>query len=220
LHSSFASPYKDRDVLNYGGLIVTDHFAHKADSYDQDKSKRDNIAQIAKAIRGAIKLDRRMHIADVGSGTGLLLEQIAPHVGKISAIDSSPTMNAQLQAKLGQLACSVEVIELDLETATLDETFDGIISSMTLHHIKDVTALFNTFRDMLKDGGFIALADLDKEDGSFHGESEGVYHAGFNRDELAGIAAKAGFNKVTTVTASVINKSGREFPVFLLAGYR
>jgi putative AdoMet-dependent methyltransferase len=198
----------------------TDHFAHKAGSYDQDKGKRDNVAQIAGAIRNAIKLNRSMHIADVGSGTGLLLELIAPYVGKITAIDVSPSMNAQLNAKLGQLACSVEVVELDLETATLGDSFDGFISSMTLHHVKDVAALFSKFHNMLKEGGFIALADLDKEDGHFHSENEGVYHAGFDRETLATIAIKAGFKNVATTTASVINKSGRDYPVFLLTGYR
>jgi cyclopropane fatty-acyl-phospholipid synthase-like methyltransferase len=193
-----------------------DHFAEKAGSYEQNRSRVDNVENIANAILHAIRFDSSMEIIDFGSGTGLLLEKIAPHVSKITAVDVSRSMNQQLQAKLGKLAYSVEILPVDLAQVTLDRQFDGIISSMTMHHIADIEAMFRKFHALLKEGGFIAIADLDLEDGSFHEQDTGVFHSGFDRVKFAGAATAAGFKNVRLSTVSVIHKPHGDFPVFLL----
>lgn len=200
--------------------MTKDYFAHKAETFEQNKSRVDNVGNIADAILAAVRLDKAMHLMDFGSGTGLLLERVAPHVGKITAVDVSPAMNGQLRAKLERLPCEVELRELDLEKHDLPVRFDGVISSMTLHHIQDVQAMLTKFHAMLREGGFIALSDLDKEDGSFHTEDTGVFHAGFDREEIARIATAAGFHEVAISSASVISKPQGDYPIFLLTGRR
>lgn len=200
--------------------MPTDRFAHKAGDYDQNRSRVDNVANIADAIRAALALNRSMHIVDFGSGTGLLLERIAPLVGRITAVDISPAMNLQLRTKQGQLGCPVDIVETDLTCSTLEGKFDGIISSMTMHHIQDIPEMFGKFHSLLKPGGFLALADLDLEDGSFHGEDTGVYHCGFDRQEFAQTAIAAGFLAVQLDAVSVVRKPQGDFPVFLLTARR
>lgn len=195
-----------------------DYFAHKAASFDQNPARVDNVAAIAEALQATIPLDRSMHLMDFGSGTGLLLERIAPLVGKITAVDVSESMNRQLAEKLPKLGCPVDIRPVDLVREAIDGPFDGIISSMTLRHVEDIGALFRRFRAMLKDGGFIALADLDSEDGSFHSEDTGVFHNGFDRAGISRIAEAAGFGEVAVVSASVVRKPQRDYPVFLLTG--
>lgn len=195
-----------------------DYFAHKAASFDQNPARVDNVAAIAEALLATIRLDRSMHLMDFGSGTGLLLERVAPHVGKITAVDVSESMNRQLAEKIPQLGCPVDIRPVDLVQEAIDGPFDGIISSMTLHHVADIGAIFRRFRALLKDGGFIALADLDAEDGSFHSEDTGVFHNGFDRAAIRRIAEEAGFGEVAVVSASVVRKPQRDYPVFLLTG--
>lgn len=200
--------------------MTTDYFAHKAGSYDQNRSRVDNVENIGSSILNAINFDSSMHVMDFGSGTGLLLERVAPHVGKITAVDVSISMNAQLHAKKSDLGCLIEIIETDLEKSDIDVKFDGIISSMTMHHIKDIGAMFGKFYSMVKDGGFIAISDLDLENGSFHSEDTGVYHFGFDRGEFARLAAEAGFRMIHVSSASVVQKPEGNFPVFLLTATR
>lgn len=197
-----------------------DFFAAKAASYEQNPQRVDNVVAIGNAIKAQVLLNRDMQLLDFGSGTGLLLQQIAPLVGKITAIDVSPSMNAQLRAKAPDIGCELEVLEQDLIHQPLQRQFDGIISSMTLHHIADIPALLREFQRLLKPGGFIALADLDLEDGSFHTEDTGVFHCGFDRDDIAAKAQAAGFSDVRVVDASVVQKPHGQYPVFLLTGQR
>ena len=100
-----------------------DHFASKAAVYEQNPARVDNVENIANAILNTISINKSMHIMDFGSGTGLLLERIAPHVAKISAVDVSIAMNAQLRAKAGSLGCEIEIIEIDLEKSDLNVKF-------------------------------------------------------------------------------------------------
>lgn len=198
--------------------MSSDYFAHKAADFDRNPARVDNVAAIAEALQATIRLDRTMHLMDFGSGTGLLLERIAPLVGRITAVDVSESMNRQLAEKLPKLGCPVDIRPVDLVEEAIDGPFDGIVSSMTLHHVEDIGAIFRRFRGMLKEGGFIALADLDSEDGSFHSEDTGVFHKGFDRAAISRIAEGEGFGEVVVVSASVVRKPQRDYPVFLLTG--
>lgn len=200
--------------------MTVDHFAHKASSYELNKSRVDNVANIAKSVLDAIALDRSMHIVDFGSGTGLLLEKIAPYVGKITAVDISKSMNLQLHEKRSCLGCEIDILEVDLEKTSIPLQVDGIVSSMTMHHVADIEAMFVKFYSMVKVGGFIAISDLDVEDGSFHTEDTGVFHHGFEREVFANAAAKAGFQFATVSSASVVHKPQGNYGVFLLTAIR
>lgn len=204
--------------LTKGLNMGKDFFQHKANDYEQNTNRVQNVRNIAEKITQEISFDKSMNIIDFGSGTGLLLEQIAPHVNKITAIDMSPSMNKKLLEKKEDLACELEIREIDLSKTKLEEKYDRIISSMTLHHVKDIKELFTDFYNILNPNGAIGLADLDTEDGTFHKEDTGVHHFGFNRDEILNIAKEVGFQNLKIQTASIIEKPYGTYPVFILTG--
>lgn len=195
-----------------------DYFEQKAESYDKDAKRVGNVDNIANSILSSITFNKNMHIMDFGSGTGLLLERVAPFVEKITAVDVSESMTKQLSEKIKNLDCEVEILQLDLTKTKLDMKFDGIISSMTMHHIEDMQEMFNDFYRMLNDNGVIAISDLDTEDGTFHTEDTGVFHFGFDRIEFKDKAIAAGFKNVKIITASIDEKPHGKYPVFLLTG--
>ena len=197
-----------------------DHFAHKSKSWDMNSKRVKNAKGIAELIVNNIKLDKSMELMDFGAGTGLLSYFIAPFVEKIVAVDNSPSMLKEFHSKCDEFSCKTEVIEKDLSTETLDRKFDGVISSMTIHHLEDTAALLFKLYDMLDDGGFIALADLDSEDGSFHSDNTGVFHYGFDRHLLTQHAQDAGFKDVTFSLASTISKPHADFTVFLMTAVK
>jgi cyclopropane fatty-acyl-phospholipid synthase-like methyltransferase len=197
-----------------------DLFANKSKSWDMNSKRVQNAKGIADGIINKMALSPSMELMDFGAGTGLLSYFVAPHVGKIVAVDNSPSMLQEFHAKSEEFACQTEVIEKDLSTQTLERTFDGIISSMTIHHIEDTKALFATFYAMLKKDGFIAIADLDSENGDFHSDNTGVFHYGFDREALAQCAKEAGFTDISFSLVSTIDKPQTSFTVFLMTGVK
>jgi len=199
---------------------MKDHFINKAGSYEANNKRVQNVANIADTVIATIDFDPSMQLMDFGSGTGLLLERIAPQVKKISAVDISPSMMAQLLVKQDSIDCDLETLQIDLEKQDIDKKYDGIISSMTMHHIADIRAMFKKFYRMLNEGGFIAIADLDTEDGSFHDEDTGVHHFGFDRSAFLEQARHVGFKNLQITDANIINKPHADFGVFLLTAYK
>ena len=195
-----------------------DHFSEKAKNWDRGNKRLQTVNAIAENILSDIHLTKEFHLLDFGSGTGLLTERLAPEVKKITCIDTSPAMNAKLLAK--ELPCSIDLQEIDVTQEDIegvfDDRFDGIVSSMTLHHIEDIQALFEKFYKLLKDDAFIALADLLSEDGKFHSDNTGVFHFGFDADEIQNIAKNTGFKDIHIKVVNSIEKPHNSYDVFLL----
>ncbi len=194
---------------------MSDLFNEKATDWDAG----DMVQQLSSAIGSAIieqtTLNNSMHVMDFGAGTGLICSHIAPLVEKITAVDISPAMLSRLIAK-PELQNKVETACQDIIDTPLDEQFDLIVSAMALHHVEATERVIQRFSEHLKPGAQIALADLDKEDGSFHPEDiKGVFHHGFERSELQKLLESNGFVDVHFQTAITVNKEDKSFPIFL-----
>ena len=197
-----------------------DHFKNKSKSWDMSSMRVQNAKSIADLIVKNINFRPEMEVMDLGAGTGLLSYFIAPYVAKIIAVDNSPSMLEEFKNKASEFDSETEILAADISKDDLGRTFDGIISSMTIHHVEDTKALFSKLYGMLNDNGFIALADLDTEDGSFHSDNAGVFHYGFNRKLLENIAKEVGFKEITFDLASTINKPQATFTVFLMTAVK
>ncbi len=199
---------------------TVDHFKHKSKSWDMSSMRVKNAKSIADLIVKNINFQDTMEVMDLGAGTGLLSYFIAPHVSKIIAVDNSPSMLEGFKLKASEFESEIEVIQADISKEVIDRKFDGIISSMTIHHVEKTKALFYILYNMLNKNGFIAIADLDSEDGSFHSDNAGVHHHGFNRVELEKIAKEIGFKDIKFDLASTIDKPHCTFTVFLMTAVK
>ena len=195
-----------------------DKFAHKAKEYDALQRRLDTANAIANKIKETINLTKETHIIDFGSGTGLLLEALSSDIGKVTAIDISSSMTSVLREK--ELPCQIDIKELDLTKQDLDIEVDGIVTSMTMHHIKDIEEMLTKFAKMLKDGGFIAIADLESEDGTFHDTDTGVEHFGFNKEDFKNMLEHSGFKNCKVETVTKISKPHKDFNLFLITAFK
>ncbi|MDQ7068054.1 MAG: class I SAM-dependent methyltransferase [Sulfurimonas sp.] len=198
---------------------MADYFKNKADKWDDGTLRKSTPLAIAEAIKKRFDLTKEMEIMDFGVGTGLLGFEIAKDVKKVFGVDMSPSMLSKLREK-NTPELSIEAIEQDIIKEPLDDIFDGIISSMTLHHVENLEAFFQSIYKNLSEGAFIAIADLEKEDGSFHSDNTGVYHFGFEKEKLCEIVKKCGFKDVSFENITTINKPQKDFGVFLLSAKR
>jgi ubiquinone/menaquinone biosynthesis C-methylase UbiE len=197
-------------------------FDSKARDWDSNPVFQERADKIAAAIRATIPLNTRMHALDYGCGTGLLSFPLKDALGHITLKDSSAGMLEVLREKIAaQEVGNMTVRQADLSSQPLpEERYDLIYTSMVLHHIPDTAAILATFHALLNPGGHLCVADLDQEDGSFHGIDVDVHH-GFARAELARLAEAAGFVDVRFSTVFDIVKETaaggtRGYPVFLM----
>ncbi|MCG5053170.1 MAG: methyltransferase domain-containing protein [Myxococcales bacterium] len=199
---------------------MTDLFADKAADWDTRPLPQRISAGVSAALLARVPLEPDQTVLDFGAGTGLLTGAIAPKVGSVFAVDTSPAMLAQLTAKLASSG-KVEPVCQDLLAAPLGRRVDLIISAMAMHHVQDTAALLRTFFEHLVPGGRVALADLDREPGDFHPpEVEGVFHHGFDRDAFTALLRQAGFTDVHFDTACSVDKDERSYAIFLVTAVR
>jgi len=166
-------------------------------------------------------------VLDYGAGTGLVSLALRQQVSRVLAADSSHGMLDVLNGKIkaGGIA-NIQPIFLDLdEPTTTPPMVDAIVSSMTLHHVRDIPRLARIFFSMLGPGGRIALADLSTEVGDFHADNTSVYHFGFAADWLRSTFSTAGFVDARTTLAHSVRKqvtSGetKDFPILLLTAVK
>lgn len=199
---------------------MSERFNQAAAGWDKG-DMRQNIAQaVFDTMVSRIALKADMDIMDFGAGTGLLSFKIAPMVRSVAGVDLSKGMLEQMQEK-NTASLSVEPFHHDIFERPMDRLFDGIVSSMAIHHVEDTARLFQIFHAHLKRDGFIAVADLEAEDGTFHAHgNEGVHHFGFEKEALRQTIQSAGFKNVRFHRAYVVKKEAKEYPVFLVTAMK
>ena len=195
-------------------------FDARAANWDDDPAKVVRAREVAEAIRAAVPLTPATRVLEYGCGTGLLGLSLAPHVGRVTLADSSDGMLEVLGRKLaGGAAANATALKLDLEREPLPpERYDLVCSLLTLHHVRDLDRVLPLLRAALSSGGTLCVADLDAEDGSFHGPGAGVHH-GFDRAALGARLRAAGFGEPAFSTVHqierVVDGATRRFDVFL-----
>jgi len=189
-------------------------------TWDEKPRRVENAKKIGEAIVRKLNPLKDWKVLDFGAGSGLLTFFLQPYVGEIETMDNSQGMVEVLREKVQKSGVkNVKPILGDIEEIDLGkEKYDLVVSSMTLHHIKDPLGLFKKLFASLKRGGYVAIANLQKEDGTFHETNESVYHFGFHKEELEKYLTLAGFEVVEISAVNVIKKNGREYPVLLAIG--
>ena len=98
------------------------------------------------------------------------------------------------------------------------ENFDLVVTNMTMNHIKDTAEFVKKLSSSLKDEGYLFIADLKLEDGTFHSDNTGVEHFGFETDSLVSIFKEAGLKDIQCELLHTIDKEHNSFDIFIIKG--
>jgi len=198
-------------------------FDEQAKEWDNDLEKTVRASTIAKEIITFIKPKRTMHALEFGCGTGLLSFQLKDIFNTITLVDTSIGMMEVLDEKIARENIkNFKPVLIDLLEEKYDRSnFDIIYTLMTIHHIIDISKIFKVFNSMLHSDGYLCIADLVLEDGSFHSNhSHFEGHNGFDRNKFSLILLEYGFKVVYNKICYDIEKEldGKiiKYPVFLM----
>jgi len=196
-------------------------FDARAREWDKDKMHMDRSVAIAAELETMIPINPFMKALEYGAGTGLLSFLLKDRFAEITLMDNSQEM-IRVCAEKTEFYQTNHILPIwfDLEHKDYNHHFDIIYNQMVLHHVNDHEALIYTFYSMLNPEGYLAIADLYTEDGSFHGPDVNV-HLGFDPEKLSEILRVAGFKNIAYQSCfEVKRESGLKYPVFLLVAQK
>jgi len=196
-------------------------FNNAARSWDSNNIHAQRSEAIAKNLLARIEIKPEMKALEFGAGTGILSFMLADRFSSITMMDAASEMVAVMQEKVeASPSKNLHTVLFDLTKQRYDVAdFDCVFTQMALHHVADTQDILNRFFKLLGKGGYLVVADLFAEDGSFHGAGfDG--HNGFDAVELEEMMKKAGFQNVQTETCFTMQKMTpegmKDFPIFLM----
>jgi tRNA (cmo5U34)-methyltransferase len=201
-------------------------FDIKAAEWDRNPMHWDRSRAIADEIIKLVPLNREMIALEYGAGTGITSFLLKDHLKEITLMDNSAEMIKVTNEKIKSLQVkNLKTLNFNLETDDYKNgKFDLIFTQMVLHHVADIEIIVSKFHLLLNSGGYLVIADLYKENGSFHGEGF-TGHNGFDTDVLSEILKKNRFSGIFHKTCFVIDRKiseteTKQFEVFIMTAKR
>lgn len=140
-------------------------------------SIRDKMCETAQVKEG-------LTAVDIGAGTGFVTQELLSRKLRVIAIDQSQEMLDVIKQKFaskGEVIClQADAYSLPLE----DESVDYVMANMFLHHVEKPDQAILEMTRILKPGGRLVIADLDKHDFEFLRIEQFDVWLGFERSEI------------------------------------
>lgn len=153
---------------------------------------------IASMFSMATLAPRGLTVADLGSGTGIMLPLLSRFASKVYSVDHSEEMLSKARKRCDQLEIdNVEYIASELtELKNKLSDCDSILLHFVLHQVASPQSLLKDLSPVLKQDGRIVIVDQMKHQDESVREKYGSLWLGFEEAQLCDWMAKAGFKDV------------------------
>ncbi len=142
------------------------YFRENAPRWEQIRSLHLPEQDVEKAVIELLRQQAPRDVLDAGTGTGRMLELLAPFIKRGVGIDQSPEMLALAREKLasaGATHCQVrrgDLYRLPFADGNPEQGFDAVIFHQVLHYLDDPQAALREAVRVLKPGGRILIVDF------------------------------------------------------------
>ena len=128
---------------------------------------------------------------EVGPGASNLLGALADRFTNATGVDNSQSMLATAAAAL-PADSKAQLKHQDFMALPQRRRYDVLVAAMVIHHQASPAAFFKQSAALLKPGGSLVVAELCQHDQEWAQSACGDQWLGFEPDQLAGWAARAG----------------------------
>jgi ArsR family transcriptional regulator len=174
------------------------YFRENAPRWEQIRSLHVPEQDVEKAIVSLLQREALHDVLDAGTGTGRMLELLAPFIKRGVGIDQSPEMLALAREKLasaGALHCQVrrgDLYRLPFADGDTEQGFDAVVFHQVLHYLDDPQAALREAVRVLKPGGRVLIADFAPHELEFLRAEHAHRRLGFSDREVQGWFRAAG----------------------------
>lgn len=157
-----------KNTFNRKDKAATQNWFNRwSNEYDRTLGKISFHRDLLDLIVSSTYVKDKDTILDVGCGTGLLSLKILQQSDcSVTGVDYSREMVAIFKAKIKRLGLHDRIFISLMDADSLkfkDNTFDGVVSSVTLHHLKDKLPALRTIFRILKPGGRFIIGEIDMD---------------------------------------------------------
>ena len=180
-------------VLAERARIASESFRRQGADWDEMRALGLPAAEVESALLSLLPGPRLGRLLDIGTGTGRLLELLAPRVQAGLGVDASRAMLALARARLAKPGLThLSVRHADMYRLALPGRYDIAVLQMVLHYAEDPAAAIAEAVRMLAPGGRLIVVDLADHDSLALTERLAHRWPGFDDASMRGLLATAG----------------------------
>jgi ArsR family transcriptional regulator len=155
-------------VLAERARIASESFRQKGADWDEMRALGLPAQAVEDALLQLVPASGapEARLLDIGTGTGRVLELLAPRVRQALGIDASKAMLALARSRLsgpGFAHCGVRLADM-YRLPLADRSFDTVVLQMVLHHAEDPAGAVVEASRILAPGGSLLVIDLAEHD--------------------------------------------------------
>ena len=149
-------------VLAERARIASESFRGKGADWDEMRALDLPALAVETALLSLIPDQGAGRLLDIGTGTGRVLELLAPRIQQGLGVDASKAMLALARTRLsGQAFAHCAVRQADMYRLQLaDAAFDTVVMQMVLHYAEDPAGVLMEAARVLRPGGRLIVIDL------------------------------------------------------------